>query len=365
MYRFNKSKLISIVIIISMFCTSCRMFATQRMIDNIIPGHNVRPYSVADLVPYSYKEIKNARSLYGMELQDFFLKNTATESAAKDMTQKEFDDFIFELMIRTHNYKIIKNRCNMYLAQDGSEDDSIIAEREAEYKAYYEAKNADSIETIKKYNNGKSDGMPLMSIRLKLDTATASNVSPLYDEVECDIFKPVVISEEKYKNLKFGDTITIEVPVESDDIYNTKTEKIEFTYVATDSLLYKEDKEKLDSYYFIAPSDGCNNSRRILNSYGKTIEIYAETKPLQFMKLCRVVEVSNFVSLYLLMIDEELLEYTTGNIIEKVLAGENLEYNDKDGVYANFITTNPKGYITSAISFTNLSVDNEYAFTLN
>ena len=112
--KFMKSKrIITIVLICVMILSSCNLVQDQKMIDNIIPDYAKRMYTIADLIPYTYKEIRNAQALYGRELTDFFYNNTTTESEAKRQTDKEKKDFLSELRYRNHNYKIIKKRFSM------------------------------------------------------------------------------------------------------------------------------------------------------------------------------------------------------------------------------------------------------------
>ena len=81
-FKSLKSK-IAILLMVSMFLSSCRLVQTQEMIDNIMPDYTRRMYNVADLIPYTYREIRNAQAFYGMGLTDFFYTNTATEAEAK------------------------------------------------------------------------------------------------------------------------------------------------------------------------------------------------------------------------------------------------------------------------------------------
>lgn len=362
-YRFIR--LIVGILVTSMCLTSCKLFPTQKMIDNIIPDHNRRMYTIADFIPYDYKEIKNARALYGMELQEFFTKNTTTESELSRTTEAEKYGFYKELMYMTHNYKVIKNRYNMYFDEDGAESEYNKGLCEKEYKDYYDLKNADSISTIKKYNDGKAFGMPLMSIRAILSTATVSDATDFYSEVMCEIYKPVTIDAKKYNSLKFGDTVTLDIPSTSSTAFCKKTHKLNLTYVATDSLMYENEQTGDKTYLFIADIDGTNDVHRVLDYYGKTLETYVETRPLQFMKACRVSEANDTFRLLNSVINENLQEYRFGDIAEKALCGGYLTYKYKDYVYANSVTTNLKGYITAMTEYTNQRIDNEYYKTLN
>lgn len=350
-------------LIVSMFLSSCKLFPTQKMIDHIIPNYNKRTYTVADLIPYDYKEIKNALASYGMELQEYFSKNTTTESELSRTTDEEKNAFYKELMYMTHNYKVIKQRYAMYFDEEGNENEYAKKVCEDEYNAYYNVSNADSFGIINKYAE-KSKDMPLMSIRADMTTATISDITDFYSEVMCEIYKPVYIDAKKYSSLKVGSEITLDMPATNSTVNCTKTKKMTFTYVATDSLLYKDDDGK-KNYYFIAEVDGTNDVRRVLDYYGKTVEVYQETKPLQFLKRCRVAEANDVIRILNAVINENLEEYSFGDIAEKALCGGYLVYKYKDNVYANSITINNKGYITSAVEYSNQRIDNEFYKTLN
>lgn len=358
---------VAIMLIVSLFCTSCansKLFPTQKMIDNIIPDYNLRMYTVADLIPYKFKEIKNAQALYGMELTDFFYENTATEAEAKRITQKEKNDFYKELRCRNHNYKIIKKRFAMYVDGENDVEGTQAALRDKEYEDYYKVETAHSANVIKQFNNGKLDGMPLMSIRADMTTATQSDATEIYSEVDCEIYEPVTMSLKQYDSLKFGDTVKLNVPATNSTIYCSEKIEKTCTYVATDSLLYKDD-EGNDAYYFIADVDGIQNCRRILDESGKTLETFVQKTPLQFMKLARVAEANEPQRLMSSVAQDDLVEYNFDDLVEKALCGGYLVYKYKDYIYANSITTNLKGYITSVTNYTNQRIDNEYYNSLN
>lgn len=66
----NKNKrVVAISMVLSMLFVACA--PSQKVIDNILPEYNRRIYSIADLIPYSYKELRNAQALYGTELTKF------------------------------------------------------------------------------------------------------------------------------------------------------------------------------------------------------------------------------------------------------------------------------------------------------
>ncbi len=363
--KFMKSKkIITIVLICVMILSSCSLVQDQKMIDNIIPDYTKRMYTIADLIPYTYKEIRNAQALYGRELTDFFYNNTTTESEAKRQTDKEKKDFLSELRYRNHNYKIIKKRFSMYVEDEYKSKETKEAERNKEYDEYYKLSTAKSANIIKKYNDGKLQGMPLISIRVDMSTATMSDINNIYSEAMCEIYKPVYIEDNQYKRLKFGDTIELQVPVVNSEVYKKETKKVTCTYVATDSLLYKDDDGK-DAYYFIADIDGTNDVHRILDYYGKTLETYSETAMLQFMKYARVARANEAQRLMDAVANDNLVEYNFDELAVRALGGGYLVYEYKDFIYANSVTTNLKGYITSLTYYDNQRIDNKFYDSLS
>lgn len=364
MMKFDKIKSMLVsVLIVSFLIVSCA--PSQKVIDNIIPDYNKRLYCIADLIPYKYKELRNAQALYGNELTDFFLTNTSTAAEAKRTTKKEKNDFLSELRYRTANYKLLRERIAMYLEDDKQTSSVKEQERQKEYDDYYKLQNANSANIIKKYNNGKLDGMPLVSIRAIMSTATMSDIDSLFSEVTCEIYKPTVIETKVYDKLKFGDSIDIVVPATNSTVDCPATKVVHCTYVATDSLLYKGDNGE-DNYYFIASVDGINdNVRRVLDYYGKTLETFVEMKPLQFMKYARVARANEQQRLLDSIAQDSLVSYDFDKLAVRALSGGYLVYEYKDEVYANSISTNLKGYITSLYNFDNQRIDNEFYNSLD
>lgn len=356
----NIKKCVAWLMIVSLFLSSCaKLSKTQSVIDNIIPDHAKRMYTIADLVPYTYKEIKNAQAFYAQDLTDYFTTNISTEAEAKRVTQSEKDSFYKELMYRNHNYKIIKKRYSMYDENETGTKEENEAKMQQEYDDYYKLPNAEGGDVIKKYNDGKLSGMPLMSIRIDMSTATMSSIDALYSSALCEIYKPVYIENDVYNNLKFGDTIDLVVPTTSSEVNASATKKVTCTYVATDSLLYKDDEGK-DAYYFIAGVDGTNDVRRVLDYYGRTLETYVESAYLQILNNARVSRANDIIRLMLAVAEDNLVEYNYGDLAIRALGGGYLVYEYKDYVYANSVTTNLKGYITSLTEYDNQRIDNEF-----
>lgn len=361
---FSKTKkTIGVLLVVSFILTSCA--PSQKVIDNILPDYTRRMYSIADLIPYTYKEVRNAQALYGIELTDFFSENTSTTAEAKRVTEEQKNDFYSELRYRTVNYKLLRQRLAMYLEDEAKSQDTKEAERQKEYDEYYKLPTAKGAGIIKQYNKGKLQGMPLMSIRVDMSTATMSEVDDLYSEAMCDIFKPVVIEEKVYKDLEFGDTINLVVPA-TDSVINSKiTKTVKCKYIATNSLAYTNDNGK-ESYYFIAETDGTNDDvRRVLDYYGKTLEIFVERKPLQFMKYAKVARANEPQRLMTSIIGDTLTYYDFDKIAVRALSGGYLIYEYKDYVYANSISTNLKGYITSLYYYDNQRIDNKFYESLD
>ena len=354
----NIKRKISILLVVSAILSSCKLVQTQKMIDNIIPDYTKRMYVVSDLIPYTYKEIRNAQALYGTELTDFFYTNTATEAEAKRVTEEEKDAFYYELLYRNHNYKTIKKRFAMYVEDEFESRETKEKERQKEYNEYYKLSNADGGNVIKKYNDGKLHGMPLMSIRVDMSTATMSDLDGIYSEAVCEIYKPVYIEESKYRKLKFGDAIDLVVPTTSSEVYAKETKKITCTYVATNSLIYETEKgEKV--HYYIAALDGTNSVRRIVDYDGKTLETYVESAMLQFMKYARVARANDLKRLMIDVAGESLTEYNFNELAVRALSGGYIAYDYKDYISANSVTTNLKGYITSLTNLDNQRIDIE------
>ena len=352
--RIKKS--IGIILIISMLLVSCS--PSQKIIDNIIPDYNQRLYCVADLIPYTYKELRSAQALYGNELSEYFLTNTSTSSQLKRKTKDEEYNFNKELRYRNANYKLFRERIAMYF-DDNQKSETKENERQIEYNDYYKLQNAGGANIIKKYNGGRVQGMPLMSIRVDMSTATKSSIDSIYSSAMCEIYKPVVIESKVYNNLKFGDEIELVVPATNSTINCFDTKVVKCTYIATDSLAYT-DTNGIKQYYFIADSDGTNNEyRRVLDYYGKTLEVYTEYRELQFLKYARVARANEQNRLLDDIAFERLTSYDFDKLAIRALGGGYLVAEYKDYIYANSITTNLKGYITALYYYDNQRIDIE------
>ena len=359
----KNKRITAFLIFASMILASCS--PSQKVIDNILPDYTRRTYSIADLIPYAYKELRNAQALYGNELTKFFYENTSTSAEAKRVTKEQKDEFYKELRFRNTNYKLLRKRLAMYNEDEHNSQEMNEAARQKEYDDYYKLPNAKSGNIIKKYNNGKLNGMPLMSIRVDMSTATISELDSIYCEAECEIYKPVTIDEKKYESLKFGDEIELVVPLENRTFEKSETKKVKCTYVATDSLLYQDEDGK-DSYYFIADIDGTNDfCRRITDYNGYSLETYVEKRPLQFMKYAEVARANEPQRLMTSIANDELIYYDFDKLAVRALGGGYYAFEYKDYVYANSITTNLKGYITALHEYDNLRIDNEYYEELN
>lgn len=352
-------KIVASSLIVSILLSSCKLVQSQDMVDNIFPDYSERMYTVADLIPYTYKEIRNALALYSQELQEFFFINTSTAAEASRVTDEEKNAFYRELLYRDHNYKTISSRFAMYVGDGTTVEEEKEKERQREYDEYYKMSNAAGGNTIKKYNNGYLTGMPLMSIRVDMSTATMSSLDAMYSEAECEIYKPVYIEDSKYKELKIGDTIELVVPATNSTAFAAGTKKVLCTYVATDSLAYANDDNK-NSYYFIAAMDGNTGVHRVLDYYGETLETYDGRAKLQFMKSARVARANDPLRLMISVAQDSLTSYNFDELAVRALGGGYVVYEYKDYVYANSITTNLKGYITSLTYYDNQRIDNKF-----
>lgn len=361
-YHKNK-KIVVAIILASMLLASCTK--SQRTIDNILPDYTKRMYSVADLIPYNYKELRNAQALYGTELNKFFYENISTTAETKRATEKQKNDFYKELRYRNANFKLLRKRLAMYTEDEIYTQAEKEKERKKEYDDYYKISNAKGGNIIKRYNNGKLQGMPLMSIRVDMSTATMSEIDDIYSEAECEIYRPVVIDESIYEKLKFGDEIELEVPVDNSTFEKSDTRRVKCKYVATDSLLYIDENGK-DNYYFISDIDGTNDfCRRITDYYGNSLEVYVEKKPLQFMKYAEVARANEPQRLLNAIAYDELVSYDFDKLAVRALSGGYYAIEYKDYIYSNSITTNLKGYITALYHYDNLRIDNKYYEELN
>ena len=362
--NFRRFKSIIGAVLVISLVSSCS--PSQKIIDNIIPDYNERLYCIADLIPYNYKELRNAQALYGNELSEYFYKSISTESKTKRSGKLE-DDAAFnkDLRYRNANYKLFRERIAMYFDEDNNKSESMEKEREEEYNAYYKLQNAVGSDTIKKYNGGKLNGMPLMSIRVDMSTATMSSIDSICSGAMCEIYKPVVIDSKTYDKLKFGDEIDLVVPATNSTINCKETKTVKCTYIATDSLMYL-DAEGEKQYYFIADSDGINkNYRRVLDYYGRTLETFVEYKELQFMKYARVARANEQNRLLDDIAFDRLVSYDFDKLAVRALGGGYLVYDYKDYIYANSISTNLKGYITSLYYYDNQRIGNEFYDSLD
>ena len=83
------------------------------------------------------------------------------------------------------------------------------------------------------------------------------------------------------------------------------------------------------------------------------------------MKLARVARSNDPKRLMLAVGEENLTEYNYDELAVRALSGGYLVFEYKDYVYANSVTTNLKGYITSLTHYDNQRIDNEFYNSLS
>ena len=344
---------LSVLLINSIILTSCSaIFPTQKMIDSILKKNNQHAYSISDLIPFNENELRNARSLYGMELNDYYNNNVNTGLEGEDL--KEFNS---NLIYMDYNYNILMNRYNMY-----TENEDSYNKCKEEFDAYYKLKDTTAKDIIKSNNNGSLSGAPNISIKIDMSTLIDHDI---YSEAEAYVFNQVVISENDYKKLKIGDTISINVPATNSTINAKELIQKKFTYVATNSISYVEtDVNGLskDTTYFIAPLEALNNTRKIVDVNGNVLEVYNKKEKLQFMKYALVANGSSPNRFYQNMISNSFSakSYYMNDFAVKAQTGGYLVEDYKDELYSNTVYTNLKGYITQCLYFSNYCFDNEY-----
>lgn len=349
-------KNIAIILINAILLTSCStIFPTQKMIDSILKKNNQHAYSIADLIPFNENELKNARSLYGMELNDYYNNNVNA-----GLEGEELDTFNNNLIYMDYNYNILLNRYNMY-----TENENSYNKCKDEFDSYYKLKDTSAKDVIKSTNKGSLSGAPNISIKIDMSTLIDHGI---YSEAEAEIFNQITINENIYKKLKIGDEISLNIPATNSSINNKELVKRTFTYIATNSISYKETNEYgliSDTTYFIGPLDALNESRKLVDVNGNVIEVYNRREKLQFMKYALVAKSNTPRRLYQSLINNNFSSkfYYMNDLADKAQTGGYLVEEYKDEIYANAVYTNLKGYITQCLYFTNLNIDNDYVNT--
>lgn len=355
-------KITSILLIITMFLCSCVGERSVGVIKKVMPDYDKRMYTEADLLSLTKEDMNKLYDTYEYDLINFFYSKVSTNSVYTG-NKRDMDSFNNALRYRTHNFKMLERRKAKFedVANSTENADKCLKER----KEFFELKNAKSSDIIKKYNDGKEDGFPKMTILVDLSTATVSSTTNLVYEAECDIFEPLYFDNERYNSLKVGDIVELEIPEENDgnNVRTTLVKKKVF-YVATNSFTYKDTEKNgyKDRYYYLAEPAGTSNYRRLLDEDGLTVEMFRERKKLQFLKYARVVSIYDEKSLLdaIDSEDEELDEYYIGDIIDRGINGSIVAEDNNNSIYANCITTNKKGYITSLTGYMCQIVNNKF-----
>ena len=350
-----KKKNLSIIattLICALLLSSCgAIFPTQKMIDSILKNNNEHAYSISDLIPFNENELKNARSLYGMELNDYYNNNVNA-----GLEGEELKLFQKNLIYMDYNYSMLLERYNMY-----TKDENSYNMCKEEFDAYYKLKDSKAKKLIKDTNKGNLSGAPNISVLIDMNTLKDYDI---YSEAEAEIFDQVVISDNDYKKLKIGDTISLIIPATNSTIGAKETIKKTFTYIATNSISYKETDEnglEVDTTYFITQVEPLNNTRKLVDINGNVIEIYRGREVIQFMKYAFVAKSSIPERLYQNIISKRTTNtYYMNDFAIKAQTGGYLVEEYKDTLYANSIYTNLKGYITQCLYFDNFNMDNEY-----
>ena len=346
--------IISVLLIVSMLFTSCKvLFPTQSMLDDVLPHRDTHFYCKADLIPYNKAELKNAKTMYGLELSEYFYANKDREFP----DEKEKEDFTRILSYRNHNYVLVRERYEQY-NDDMVLDVADYNQADQEFNDYYRLDDSPIAPLVKQQNDGYLMGNPNISFRLILSTVQNKNI---YYEGEAEIYIPVTIHNATYEKMVIGDDIQLDLPVSSGDKNNKETYKTILTYVATDSFAYKNSKGE-DDVLFVSPKDGIGNYRKLVDRDGNMCETYLENRPLRILKYSRIGEGIDAERLVTsIMQGGGMSDFIIDDIVDKVASGGYLNETYKDYIYANAVYTNMKGYVTTAINYTALYIDNEYA----
>lgn len=354
--RNHKTKIYLVVIlIISTLFTSCRaLFPTQRMLDDVLPYRDTHYYCKSDVVPFSREELKNAKTIYGVELSEYFY-----EFKDMNLPEKEKEEFLRTLTYRNANYTLIKDRYEMY-NDDQARDIHDYNQADKEFNAFYKLEDSPLADIIKENNNGQLAGNPNISFKLYLNTC--HKVDDIYFEGDAEIYVPVAIPNKEYEKMKIGDKITLTIPKDLEASTSSETRQQEFVMKATDSLCYTDENGE-EIAFFVADKDGISEMRRMVDKTGKMIEKYIGMHKIGLLIYSRIAEGINAERLVTAIMQAGVGDYIIDDIVDKVEGGGYLVDKYKEYVYANAVYTNLKGYITTALNYTALFVDNEYAKT--
>lgn len=355
-----KHSAVAVLLIISMLLTSCKtLFPTQRMLDDVLPYRDTHFYCKADLTPFSKGELKNAKTIYGQELAEYFYAN----KDRSDFEEEEKKEFMRRLSYLNHNYVLVRERYELYNDDGLSTDIEGYNEADQQFNAYYKLDNTPIADIIRD-NNIDDRGQHVLSgnpnLTMSINLSTIKNVKNTYYEADADIYIPVSIRQSEYKKLSFGDTIKISFPVSSRDKENIETIERVLTLVATDSFIYKDD-EGNERGVFVAPKDGIGDDRRLVNVSGEMFELYLTTKPVRILKQSRIAEgLTPEILMTSIMQGGTMEDYVIDDIVDKVEGGGYISETFKEHIYANYIYTDLKGYITTAINYKSMYIDIEY-----
>ena len=352
----NKRRLyLVVVVLVATILSSCStLFPTQRMLDDVLPYRDTHYYCKSDVVPFSREELKNAKTLYGVELSEYFY-----EFKDANLPEKEKEQFLKTLTYRNANYTLIKDRYEMY-NDDQARDIHDYNQADKEFNTFYKLENSPLADIVKENNNGQLAGNPNISFKLYLNTC--HKVDDIYYEGDAEIYVPVAIPNKEYEKLKIGDKITLTIPKDLDVSTNSETREQEFVMKATDSLCYTDENGE-EIAFFVADKDGISEMRRMVDKTGKMIENYIGMHKIGLLIYARIAEGINAERLVTAIMQAGMGDYIIDDIVDKVEGGGYLVDKYKEYVYANAVYTNLKGYITTALNYTALFVDNEYAKT--
>ena len=342
--------------LLSIVLSSCAvLFPTQRMLDDVLPYRDTHFYCKSDLIPFSKAELKNAKTVYGLELSEYFYAN----KDRSDFTEEERDEFLKILSYRNHNYALVRERYEAY-NDDMATDLDDYNQADQEFNYYYKLSNSPLANDIKENNNNKLMGNPNISFRVKIKDL--KNVDNTYYEADADIYIPVSIEQSKYEKIKLNDTIVLDFPKINKSKEDNSVVKKELTLIATDSFICKNEENEQTELYFVAPKDGIGDKRKLINIRGEMIERYQGVRTIRILKYARIAEGIDQERLVTsIMQGGNMEDYIIDDVFDKASGGGYIAETYKDDIYANAVYTDLKGYITTAINYTALYIDNEYA----
>lgn len=358
MISFTLKKKVSILLILSLVlqvtsCSSINNIITEapqvNSFHDVMPYDGAKLYTMPDLYPYKKSDLEKVLP----ECEKNILNEINDKNKQAGLIGEEKDKFMNMLGIKSQNYITLKSYIENY-------DDKNYSKY---YLSYTALPKCDYFPFINSYGCFKDNGLSKLEYNVLLNTMVKNN---MFYSAECDIFERAKISKTDIDKFNKNDFVNY-----TSSVSELKNAKVQYTIEVCDDLYTSKNNIKLDlipistsSYMFIYNDKvntlslyGINDDNETYDfytSYFTTVNKYIATKKLNILNNSLVGFTTDLGALAIDQIQEKqnYLHYSIDDIYSHYKTGtpSNIHQMYNDSIYANRVSFDSKGFITSLIA---------------